>query len=258
MKGEAMEEMKISSSSPNNQSNEASWKVYDNPFYCSHHRHQHHQISFPVWDLTSVSDSKLDVSRAQIVGLQAELENQIKARKMAESLNQKLAKELAEQRRRREALERVCGKLALRISMEKAEIGKMERAFEEERKTLRMAQVLREKRVQKNMAEAKIVLEEKLLGLEETKRTPPPQFAADSTGVTVSSAAAVHRKASPETENPHIKRGIKGFVEFPRGVRAMNGSKTRQWGSKLECQKAQLSVLLKHKSPTRSNSIVMS
>ncbi|KAL4346469.1 hypothetical protein GQ457_17G022750 [Hibiscus cannabinus] len=208
-----MEEMKISSSSPNNQSNEAStcatWKVYDNPFYCSHH-----QISFPVWNLTSVSDSKLDVSRAQIVGLQAELENQIKARKKAESVNQKLAKELAEQRRGREALERVCGKLALRISME------------------------------------------------ETKRAPPPpgppQFAAESTGVTVSSAAAVHRKASPETENPHIKRGIKGLVEFPRGVRAMNGSKTRQWGSKLECQKAQLSVLLKHKSPTRSNSIVMS
>ncbi|PON73517.1 hypothetical protein PanWU01x14_056990 [Parasponia andersonii] len=62
---------------------------------------------------------------------------------------------------------------------------------------------------------------------------------------------------SPETENPHIKRGIKGFVEFPRVVRAI-GSKNRQWGTKLECQKAQLRILLKQKSPIGSNSIVMS
>ncbi|KAK8569792.1 hypothetical protein V6N13_046836 [Hibiscus sabdariffa] len=205
MKGEAMEEMKISSSSPNNQSNEG---------------------------FLEISDSKLDVSRAQIVGLQAELENQIKARKMAESLNRNWLKSL----RSKEGEEK----------------------HWREKKDAKDGSSFKGKESAKKHGRGQDCVGGKLLGLEETKRTPPPQFAADSTGVTVSSAAAVHRKASPETENPHIKRGIKGFVEFPRGVRAMNGSKTRQWGSKLECQKAQLSVLLKHKSPTRSNSIVMS
>ncbi|PPD96338.1 hypothetical protein GOBAR_DD06650 [Gossypium barbadense] len=68
---------------------------------------------------------------------------------------------------------------------------------------------------------------------------------------------AIQRKAPTETENPHIKREIKGFVEFPRAVRTV-GSKSRHWGSKLECQKAQLRVLLKQKSPIRSNNLIMS
>jgi hypothetical protein len=42
-------------------------------------------------------------------------------------------------------------------------------------------------------------------------------------------------RASPEPENPHIKRGMKGFVEFPRVVRAI-GSKNKHRGTKLECQ----------------------
>ncbi|XP_027080450.1 protein BRANCHLESS TRICHOME-like [Coffea arabica] len=64
--------------------------------------------------------------------------------------------------------------------------------------------------------------------------------------------AASQRRASPEPENPHIKRGIKGFVEFPKVVRAI-GSKSRHFGTKLECQKAQLRILLKQKTPIRSS-----
>ena len=79
-----------------------------------------------------------------------------------------------------------------------------------------------------------------------------------SAGFSSSSLPIFQRKsASPEAENPHIRRGIKGFVEFPRVVRAI-GSKHRHWGTKLECQKAQLRILLKQKSPIRSNSLVMS
>ncbi|KAJ8764942.1 hypothetical protein K2173_010407 [Erythroxylum novogranatense] len=71
------------------------------------------------------------------------------------------------------------------------------------------------------------------------------------------SSIAAHRRASPEPENPHIRRGIKGFVEFPRVIRAV-GSRNRPWGAKLECQKAQLRILLKHKHPIGSNNLVMS
>ncbi|XP_022737587.1 protein BRANCHLESS TRICHOME [Durio zibethinus] len=349
MKGEDMEEVMMMISSPGNPSNETipqehittttcpSWKLYDNPFYYSHHHQQQlcqsnkhlHQVNLPLsarkiaasfWDLTffkpSVMDSELDIARAQIIDLKAELEYERKARKKAESLNKKLAKEFAEERRGREALERVCEELAREISFDKAEIDRMKREFEEERKMLRMAEVLREERVQMKLAEAKILFEEKLLELEETKRTPLadtsvsrieqknkedklPAFTANlsekfsrlvfnekscdnsNTAVdsrestrfalsekssscydnisssTVSSSMAFQRKASLEPENPHIKRGIKGFVEFPRVVRAI-GSKSRHWGTKLECQKAQLSILLKQKSPIRSNSLITS
>ncbi|XP_022773602.1 protein BRANCHLESS TRICHOME-like [Durio zibethinus] len=341
MKGEDMEEVMMMISSPGNPRNETqaipqepittttcpSWKLYDNPFYYSDHHQQQqcqsrkhlHQVNLPhsarkiaasFWDLTffkPVMDSELDIGRAQIIELKAELEYERKARKKAESLNKQLAKELAEERRGRGALERVCEELAREISLYKAEIDRMKREFEDDRKMLRMAEVLREERVQMKLAEAKILFEEKLLELEETKRTKLdtsvsriekknkegklPAFTANLSGKfsrlvfsekscdsrdstrfvlsekasscydninsTVSSSMAIQRKASPEPENPHIKRGIKGSVEFPRVVRAI-GSKSRHWGTKLECQKAQLRILLKQKSPIRSNSLIMS
>ncbi|KAE8683919.1 hypothetical protein F3Y22_tig00111166pilonHSYRG00344 [Hibiscus syriacus] len=241
-----MEEMMMmmsSSSSPNNQSNEAStcttWKVYDNPFYCPHHqqlwlssKHPHHQNNFPFCDLTSVMDSELDIARAQIIDLQAEL-----VKRQSQSTRNWLKS-----------------------------LPNKEWDIEEERNMLRMAEVIREERVQIKMAEAKILFEEKLLALEETKRAPPPPAdkedkppsSSRNTGVTMSSSMAIQRKASRETENPHIKRGIKGFVEFPRGVQTINGSRSRNWGSKLECQKAQLRILLKRKSPIPSNCNIMS
>ncbi|OMP02816.1 hypothetical protein COLO4_10812 [Corchorus olitorius] len=206
-------------------------------------------------------DSELDFARAEIIDLKAELEFERKARKKAESLNKRLGKELVEERRGREALEKVCEQLAREISLFKSEIDRMKKEFEEERKMLRMAEVLREERVQMKMAEAKILFEEKLSELEETKLQKNKEDKANLSGkfssTAVTSSMAIQRKASPEAENPHIKRGIKGFVEFPRVVRAI-GSKSRHWGSKLECQKAQLRILLKQKSPIRSNSLIMS
>ncbi|XVE58164.1 hypothetical protein DITRI_Ditri04bG0148400 [Diplodiscus trichospermus] len=349
MKGKDMDElmMMMMSTPCTNPSNETipqehittttcpSWKLYDNPFYYAHHHLQQlcqsskhlHQVNVPLparkiaaslWDLTffkPVMDSELDIARAQIIDLKAELEFERKARKKAESLNKKLAKEIAGERRGRGALERVCEELAREIPLYKAEIDRMKREIEEERKMLRMAEVLREERVQMKLAEAKILFEEKLLELEETKNTQPadtsvsrleqkgkqdetPALKANLSGKfsrlvfsekssdnsnaavdsreptrfalsekssscynnirnTVSSSMAIQRKASPEPENPHIKRGIQGFVEFPRVVRAI-GSKSRHWGTKLECQKAQLRILLKQKSPIRSNSLIMS
>ncbi|KAK8606529.1 hypothetical protein V6N13_030810 [Hibiscus sabdariffa] len=274
------------------------WKLYDNPFYYSHHHQPQqqcpsskhlHQVAASFWDLTlfkPVMDSDLDFARAHIIELKAEMEYERKARKKAESMNKKLAKQVGEERRGREALERACEELARETSMYKAAIVGMKKEIEEERKMLRMAEVLREERVQMKLAEAKILFEEKLLELKETKRMHPvdvsvpriphknkedkiPVFTAnlsekfsrlvfsekscDNSNNTVE----FQRKESPEPQNPHIKRGIKGFVEFPRVVRGI-GSKSRHWGTKLECQKAQLKILLKQKSPIRSNTLITS
>ncbi|KAK6948007.1 hypothetical protein RJ641_001480 [Dillenia turbinata] len=307
------------------------WKLYENPFYYSqqqqnqHHqqRRQHqqthhtstkclHHLHLPLsarriaasfWDLTffrPVMDSELDVARAQIIELKAELEFERKIRKKLESVNKKLMKELCEERKGREAMERVCEELAKEISNDKAEISRMKKEIEEERKMLRMAEVLREERVQMKLAEAKILYEEKVKELEVTKRTSTDtssslpsisntetkisqehmsqrinvsaspvtnsgelarlvfcekSCAVDNNGAV--SSLAIQRRASPEAENPHIKRGIKGFVEFPRVVRAI-GSKGGHLGSKLECQRAQLRILLKQRSPLRSNNLIFS
>lgn len=206
------------------------------------------------------------------------------------------ARELSEERKGREALERVCEELANHISLDRAEISRLRKETEEERKMLRMAEVMREERVQMKLNDAKFLLEEKLLELEETKKMLPSNAKTEAKiqqdmNHNISSAACdqetkkrceivdqksicnstsqgnsasfnyqvtIHRRnQSPEPENPHIKRGIKGFVEFPKVVRAIS-SKSRHWGTKLECQKAQLRILLKQKCPIRSNGLMTS
>lgn len=325
------------SSEPITTSSCPSWKLYENPFYypqlhpqeqqqqhqqCQSDKHFHHlhlhrstrKIAASFWDLTffrPIMESELEYAQTQIIELKTKLEYERKTRKKAESMNKRLAKELYEERRGREAMERVCEELAKEISSDKAEISRMKREMEEERKMLRMAEVLREERVQMKLTEAKILFEEKLLELEESKeknqednplRTTNASYAFssfsgkfkqsacnDNSGIdsresTSEKSSACNdadadaivlglkscnidkggvsfmtnqRKASPEPENPHIKRGIKGFVEFPRVVRAI-GSKSKPWGTKLECQQAQLRILLKQRSPIRSNNLIMS
>lgn len=225
-------------------------------------------------------ESELDVARARIIELKADLENERKARKKLEVTNKRLVKELFEERRRREAVERVCEQLAKEIASDKAEINQVKLEMQEERKMLHIAEVLREERVQMKLSEAKILLEEKFLELEVTKQmqiAPSLSIAqakiqgdghvqqiitngdknlrgeTTKKGMTRcgSDVLGDHYKsdrndivrwmqprASGEAENPHIKRGIKGFVEFPKVIRAI-GSKSRHLGTKLECQKSQ-------------------
>ncbi|KAF7150192.1 hypothetical protein RHSIM_Rhsim02G0253000 [Rhododendron simsii] len=245
------------------------------------------------WTVRPVMESELETAKAQITELKAEVEYERKARKKMESVNKKLNRELSEERKGREALERVCGELAREISAAKAEINRMKKEMEEERKMLRMAEVFREERVQMKLAEAKILLEDKISELEETKqmRTEPSNqvlvnnvkpvsattnatdifsvklvrcgsgekstYSVDNGGSGIANSLPIQRRRSPEAENPHIKRGIKGFVEFPKVVRAI-GSRSRHLGSKMECQRAQLRILLKQKNPTRSNGLIMS
>ncbi|KAI3469079.1 hypothetical protein Pfo_025742 [Paulownia fortunei] len=300
------------------------WKLYENPFYISHHKPQQnhqlqnqqedssdqkqiHRLHLPIparkisasfWDLTFIKpsmESELEMAQTEITLLKAELEFERKARKKMESLNKRLTRELTEERKGREALERVFEELAKEISSDKEDIRRMKKEMQQERKMLRMAEVIREERVQMKLAEAKILLEEKFseleiankLGTESSsdayqkeadivyeediadhtfcfgenlrfvlgeKQKP---MAGDNVG-NVHSMVVMQRMASPEAENPHIRRGIKGFVEFPKVVGADGSRSSKHLGSKLECQKAQLKMLLKQKGPAGFNGLIAS
>nr|GMD98657.1 protein BRANCHLESS TRICHOME [Ipomoea batatas] len=280
-------------------SHHPTWKLYENPFYINPHNNNNNNHSSPVikpqnnqihrlhlpisarkiaasfWDLTFVKSSymvsELEAARAQILELKAELELERKSRKKVESTNKKLARELSEERKHKDTMQRMLNRLATEASSEKAQIKQVKKEMEEERKMLRVAEVLREERVQMKLSEAKFLFEEKMMELENLhleKPQSPDKIRDDNVSRTQNIPTATvscsfnqnravvinnnPRKASPEPENPHIKRGIKGFVEFPKVVKAI-GSKSRQLSTKLECQKAQLRLLLKQKNPVRSN-----
>lgn len=219
--------------------------------------------------------AELEEARAQIIELKDELEFEHRLRKKMECLTKRMAKELDEEKRAREATERVCEELGNRVSCHKAEIDRIRREMDEERKMMRVAEVLREERVQMKLEDAKIFYEEKLLrsGNEEK----PIKILEENVGEIGEGKSWVLcenensaggggfvspvRRVSPEPENPHIKRGIKGSVEFQRVVRALCSNKSsRNLGGnyKLECQKAQLRILLKQRSSLQPNSLVMS
>lgn len=240
------------------------------------------KIAASFWDLTFIkpfmeSEQLEEPARiAQTADLRAELESERKARKKTENLNKKLAKELAEERRGREALQRACEELAGEIAAHKSEIGRMRREMEEERKMLRTAEVIREERVQMKLTEAKILMEEKMAEMEtstaaKAERSQERSFLGEKlrfvlgekvVGASVSvnggggaPTAVVKRRGGGETENPHIRRGIRGFVEFPKVVRAIGCRSSKHMG-KLECQKAQLKILLKQKGAVRFNGLI--
>ncbi|KAI3522468.1 hypothetical protein L1887_00253 [Cichorium endivia] len=259
------------------------WKLYENPFYTCPQNHNHNQerkeqeqeqvdhkkqlhlLHLPVstrkiaasfWDLTFIKpfmDSELDTARAQIMELKAQLEYERKARKKAESINKRLTKEL----KGRGELEKVCEELAAEVTCSKAEISRLKIDMEEERKMLRVAEILREERVQMKLSDAKIMLEEKISELEITKMIHKNNDDENRNVISGNSLKLHGKKVSLEPENPHIKRGIRGFVEFPRVVKAI-GSRSRHLGTKLECQKAQLMILLKQKTQIQSNNLIMS
>ncbi|XP_024992912.1 protein BRANCHLESS TRICHOME [Cynara cardunculus var. scolymus] len=265
------------------------WKLYENPFYTclqNHYNHnqeteeqdqdqdqaedqkkQIHLLHFPVstrkiaasfWDLTFIKpfmDSELDTARSQIMELRAQLDHERRARKKAESVNKKLTKELMAEKKERETLEKVCEELAAEITSNKTDMSRLKMDMEEERKMLRVAEVLREERVQMKLNDAKIMLEEKISELEISRMTHNNHnhhYQEESNRNVISG-----NSLKLEPENHHIKRGIRGFVEFPRVVRAI-GSRSRNLGTKLECQKAQLMILLKQKTQLQSNSLIMS
>ncbi|KAL1568797.1 protein BRANCHLESS TRICHOME-like [Salvia divinorum] len=225
------------------------WKLYENPFYIFHQQQypttatdhsQIHTLHLPI------SSRKIAASFSDLTFIKPPMDSERNARKNMESLNRRLARKLAGERRAREALQRACHDLSAQLSAHKAEISKMKTDMDEERKMLRTAEVIREERLQMKLSDAKFFLEEKLSQLQingDDQHDHRVVLAANSS-------------MTKETENPHIKREIKGFVEFPKVVRAIGCRRRKHLGSKLECQKAQLKILLKQKGPVRFSGLI--
>ncbi|KAG5605292.1 hypothetical protein H5410_026784 [Solanum commersonii] len=87
---------------------------------------------------------------------------------------------------------------------------------------------------QMKLTKAKYLLEatKKMLQTEQSNAKIEPKIQENNNIYNTSSASlTIHRRNhSQKAENPHIKRGIKGFVEFPKVVRAIS-SKSRHWGT---------------------------
>ncbi|CAN6305848.1 unnamed protein product [Urochloa humidicola] len=217
--------------------------------------------------------SELELCVARIGELRAELERERRMRRKAEALGEALAAELAGERRRAEAAE--AERRALREQAERALV-----ELEEERRMMRVAELWREERVQMKLADARAALEEKLREIDHAvaglhaaaggggksscccssssspngKASPASQRGQQSPsrsqhGQESPSRGQLHRREAGGGENPHIRRGIKGFVEFPRAVRVRPREERVDLVSNLECQRAQLRVLMRHRSP---------
>ncbi|KAH7664652.1 hypothetical protein IHE45_14G133700 [Dioscorea alata] len=226
------------------------WKLYDNPHYSSTCLPPHFSVA--AAKLTSIfrpmndDNDELELALARIEELKVELELERRMRKRVESLNRALARDLAEQRKARQLAE------SLRVELED-KVKKAMEEMEEERRMLMVAEVWREERVQMKLAEAKFIMEEKLNVIASPEK-PAGMVASDSSNENkTNSDGAPVRQQRKEVENPHIKRGIKGCVEFPK-VLKKDGMKVAPLGFSLECQKAQLMILMKHNNHHKTSS----
>lgn len=205
-------------------------------------------------------ETELEKARAEIKELKAELDYERKARRRAELMNKKLAKDLEDERMCREAEEMQYKNLLKERSSEKSEMVLMRRELEEEREMHKLTEVLREERVQMKLSDARLYLEEKLSELEGSNREREKQKRSVMMMMKpkiLERGRSLTASRSMKSENPHINRGIKGFVEFPRVMRAIR-SKSELWGSKMECPKVQLKTLLRQKSTPKFASLCSS
>ena len=126
------------------------WKLYENPFYINTPPHKSSTTNTNPFKRRM--DSELHLALNHILELQTQLRYERKARKKVESLARRLAKELNEERKQRKGMEGVCHELATHISSHQPH-----KEIQEERNMLRLAQALREQRLQMKLAEVKTV-----------------------------------------------------------------------------------------------------
>ncbi|KAL0903651.1 hypothetical protein M5K25_028044 [Dendrobium thyrsiflorum] len=219
------------------------WKLYHNPHFLpdSLHDSPHLLLTYetPTSPLhpnplpTVMGD--LALALAEISELRAELDLERRMRRAAESLAKSVARELADERRARadaEAEMARCREAADRAVRE----------ADEDRRMLKLAEAWREERVKMKLAHAALVLEERIQEVASN--------AMQKTSEVHCVAAARHgrERQGREIENPHIRRGINGFVEFSRAFRVRSpglGRDRERGGGDLECERAHLRVLMK-------------
>jgi len=225
--------------------------------------------------------SELELCVARIRALRAELELERRMRRKAEALSEALAAELAGERRRGESAEAECRALREEAGAAREEAERALQGVEEERRMLRVAELWREERVQMKLADARAAMEERLREIDDAvaelrataaasdnhkssccgsscspngKASPTSQHGQQSPSR--SQHGQLHRREAVGGENPHIRRGIRGFVEFPKAVRVRPREDRSDLVSNLECQRAQLRVLMRHRSPAGGMGLV--
>ncbi|XP_020587050.1 protein BRANCHLESS TRICHOME-like [Phalaenopsis equestris] len=178
----------------------------------------------------------LPLALAEISDLRAELDRERRMRRAAESLAKSLARELADERRTRadaEAETARCREAADRAVRE----------ADDDRRMLKLAEAWREERVKMKLAHAAILLEERMRevsgnGMQKTGEVD-----------CVVAGRQGREREGREAENPHIRRGMNGFVEFSRAFKVpspgLGRDRFRGGAGGLECEKAQLRVLMK-------------
>ncbi|XP_062206160.1 protein BRANCHLESS TRICHOME-like [Phragmites australis] len=221
--------------------------------------------------------SELELWVACIRELRAEMEFERRMRRKADALSEALAAELAEERRRGEAAEAECRALREEAGAARAESERALEEVEEERRMMRVAELWREELVQMKLADAQAAMEEKLREIDDAVAelhataascnksscsSRPNGSNSNSTSQhgqqspSRSQHGQLHRREAGGGENPHIRRGIKGFVEFPRAVRVRPREERVDLVSNLECQRAQLRVLMQHRSPAAGMGLI--
>ncbi|KAG8092571.1 hypothetical protein GUJ93_ZPchr0012g21362 [Zizania palustris] len=227
---------------------------------------------YPYGAVTVSSATDRELCARLVRELRAELELERRMRRKAEARIEVLAAELGEERRRSGAAEAECRRLREDVGDMRAEVERALQEIDEERRMLHVAELWREERVQMKLADAKAAMEERLQEIAGAKLTSAAAAAAaiadgnktSRSPTTCKSSSTVqhaqqsqaasgqlHRREIAGGENPHIRRGIKGFVEFPRAVRVR--PERVDLVSNLECQRAQLRVLTRrchrHRNP---------
>lgn len=203
------------------------WKLYDNPHFRSD---PCHESPHPISDL--------GLARAEIVSLLTEIEIERRRSREANSLCKSITLELAEERRLRAEAEAEAA-----YCRDAADIALRE--TEEERRMLKLADSWREERVQMKLADAAIVLEEKMREIAENDVPRSGDIDCISVGT-----------GRLGRENAHFKRAVKGFLDSPQAacrVRSPGLGRDRvrdkdRVGGNLECQKAQLRALLRQRN----------
>ncbi|XP_062200178.1 protein BRANCHLESS TRICHOME-like [Phragmites australis] len=221
--------------------------------------------------------SELELCVARIRELRADLEFERRMRRKAEALNEALAAELSEERRRGEAAEAECRALREEAGATRAEAERAMEEIKEERRMMRVAELWREERVQMKLANARAAMEEKLRDIDDavaelhataascnksSRSRSPNASKSNSTSQhgeqspSRSQQGQLHRREAGGSKNPHIRRGIKGSVEFPRAVRMRPREERVDLVTNLECQRAQLRVLMRHRSPAAGMGLI--
>ncbi|PKA52529.1 hypothetical protein AXF42_Ash001509 [Apostasia shenzhenica] len=190
----------------------STWKLYHNPHFSSETCYNSPAHLLPG-DLNSVpsgadgtygggGSNDLNLVHPEIVELRAALELERGLRRSAESLARAMERDLAEERLARADAEAEAAQF-------REAAGRAEREAEKELQMLRISEAFREERVHMKLAEAAIVLEEKIR-----------QVASNVDGAGPARAHQMReRQCWREAENPQIKRGMKGISEFTKAIR---------------------------------------